>query len=89
MTSAGHRTLLIQPVAVVGLCGRCSKNVGRRGQNETCFWSSILVASATFGELERRFESVENRVCETVVVFDFGHDDDFLVQHFGCKRNTL
>ena len=62
------------------------------------FGGHLFVAAAGFGELGRRFESVDF-VGEIVVVFNLGHDDGDSVwqaQHFGCvglifrgKRSTL
>ena len=53
-----------------------AKTLAGVGQNERWFWRSFCVASASCGELGRRFDRVKSLVCEAVVIFDFGHYDE-------------
>ena len=44
------------------------------------------MAGAVFGELDDVLKGSKASFCETVVIFDLGHDDDSVLQvwNFGC-----
>jgi len=67
---------------------RVAKTMAGVGQNWMWFWRSFCGAGAVFGNLvymDDVLKGSKASFCETVVIFDFGHDDDSMwqVRHLG------
>ena len=75
-------------VARVGLFARC-QNVGRARSKMRGGFGGNFLWQAQYSylvNLDDILKGSKASFCETVVMFDFGHDDDSVwqVQHFGC-----